>query len=76
MDARWLVTALNAIGLIFMLLGLAALALPTAHEGIQVWQVDNRHAVYAMDVAGGFALALGLILTWLGSRVWHRMVLS
>ena len=55
-----------------MLLGLAALALPTSQEGVQLWELDSQHVVYVMDIAGSFALGLGLALTWVGSKVWNR----
>ncbi len=69
---NWLVIAVNAAGVLFILLGLLALALPTAQEGVQLWELDSQHAIYMMDAAGSFVLALGLILTWLGSRIWQR----
>jgi len=71
---NWLVVALSAAGVIFILLGLLALALPTSQEGMHVWQLDSRHAIYLMDVAGSFAIGLGLVLTWLGGRLWNRQL--
>jgi cytochrome c biogenesis protein CcdA len=69
---NWGVTAISIAGILFMLLGLMALALPTSQEGVKLWELDSRHAVYLMDIAGSFALGLGLALTWLGSRLWNR----
>lgn len=71
---NWLVVALSAAGIIFILLGLLALALPTSQEGMHVWQLDSRHAIYLMDVAGSFAIGLGLVLTWLGGKLWNRQL--
>jgi len=71
---NWLVVALSAAGVIFILLGLLALALPTSQEGMHVWQLDSRHAIYLMDVAGSFAIGLGLVLTWLGGKLWNRQL--
>jgi hypothetical protein len=70
------VIALSLGGLAFILLGLLVIALPTAREGIQLWELDDRHAIYLMDIAGGFALGLGLALTWLGGKVWNRQLQS
>ena len=66
------VLALSAAGVLFILLGLFALALPTAHEGMRIWQLDSAHSFYLMDVAGMFTLGLGVILTWLGGKFWTR----
>jgi hypothetical protein len=70
---NWLVIAVNAAGVLFILLGLLTLALPTPYEGPQLWELDSQHAVYLMDAAGSFVLVLGLVLTWLGSRIWHAL---
>jgi hypothetical protein len=67
-----LVIAVSAAGVFFILLGLLALALPTPFEGPQLREFDSQHAIYLMDAAGIFVLVLGLVLTWLGSRIWHR----
>ncbi len=72
--STWPVVAVSAAGVLFILLGLVALALPTSQEGAQVWQLDPQHAVTLMDVAGAFALGLGIMLTWVGSRVWHHIL--
>ena len=73
---NWLVVALSAAGVIFILLGLLALALPTSQEGIHVLQLDSQHAIYLMDVAGSFAIGLGLVLTWLGGKLWNRQLMA
>ncbi|MCJ7548274.1 MAG: hypothetical protein MUQ30_01155 [Anaerolineae bacterium] len=73
---NWLVVALSAAGVIFILLGLLALALPTSQEGIHVWQLDSQHAIYLMDVAGSFAIGLGVVLTWLGGKLWNRQLMA
>jgi hypothetical protein len=62
--------ALSGAGVIFILLGLLTLALPTAQEGAQLWQLDSGHAIYLMDLAGLFALGMGVVLTWLGGKLW------
>ena len=59
-----------------MILGLLALALPTGLEGMQLWQIDEQHTLYVMDLAGVFVLILGYILTWLGSKFWNHYVTS
>ena len=73
---NWLVVALSAAGVIFILLGLWALALPTSQEGMHVWQLDSQHAIYLMDVAGSFAIGLGFVLTWLGGKLWNRQLMA
>jgi cytochrome c biogenesis protein CcdA len=73
---NWLVTAAGAAGVLFIVLGLLALALPTAQEGINVWQFDREHAVHLMDLAGTFVLGLGLALTWLSGKLWNHQLLA
>ncbi len=69
-----LVVALSAAGVVFILLGMLALALPTAQEGLHIYQLDSAHAFYLMDLAGVFTLALGVMLTWLGGQFWSRQL--
>ena len=71
---NWLVIALSGAGVIFILLGLLALALPTAQEGIRIMQLDTEHALYLLDIAGGFVILFGLLLTWLGGQLWSRQL--
>lgn len=71
-----LVVALSAAGLIFILLGFLALALPPSQEGVHVWQIDALHAIYLMDVAGVFALGMGLALAWLSGKLWNHHLMS
>jgi len=73
---NWLVVAISAAGVIFILLGLLTLALPTSQEGMHVWQIDSQHAIHLMDIAGVFAVGLGLVLTWLGGKLWNRQLTS
>jgi cytochrome c biogenesis protein CcdA len=73
---NWPVIAISSAGVIFILLGLLALAMPPAQEGVQLWQLDHQHAVYQMDVAGSFVLGLGIALTWLSGKLWNRQQLS
>ena len=67
---NWPVIALSGAGVAFILLGLLALALPAAQEGARIWQLDSGHTVYLMDLAGAFALSMGVVLTWLGGKLW------
>ena len=71
-----LVIAMSAAGILFILMGLASLALPESKEGPQIWQLDTQHTVNLMDVVGVFAMGLGLALTWLGGKYWNRQVLA
>jgi hypothetical protein len=71
-----LVIAMSAAGVLFILLGLAGLALPQAQEGARLWQVDTQHAVHLMDLVGIFAVGIGLTLTWLGGKYWNQQVLA
>ncbi len=67
---NWLVLALSGAGVIFILLGLMALALPDTYEGFYVLQLDSQHSFHLMDVVGVFALGMGVILNWLGGALW------
>ena len=71
---NWLVIGLSGAGVVFILLGMLALALPSAQEGIRIIQLDSEHALYLLDIAGGFALLFGLVLTWLGGQLWRRQL--
>jgi hypothetical protein len=71
---HWLVIALSGAGVLFILLGLMALALPDTYEGFYVWQLNSEHTFYLMDVVGVFALALGVILNWLGGALWKSQM--
>ncbi len=73
---NWLVVATSAAGVLFILLGLITLALPPSQEGAQVWQLDPQHSINLMDVAGSFVLGLGIALTWLGGKLWNRLLLA
>lgn len=67
---NWMVIALSGAGVLFILLGLMALALPPTYEGFYILELDSEHSFYLMDVIGVFALALGVILNWLGGTLW------
>ncbi|MCU0519906.1 MAG: hypothetical protein MUF84_04340 [Anaerolineae bacterium] len=69
---NWGVTAISAAGVLFILLGLTAVALPAPQEGVELLELDSQHAINVMDIAGSFVLGLGLALTWIGSRLWNR----
>ena len=75
-ENQWVVFTTSAAGIAFILLGLLAVALPTSSEGMLLWQLNPRRAIYLMDVAGSFALGLGLALTWVSGRLWNRLLLS
>jgi hypothetical protein len=70
----WLVIALSGAGVLFILLGLMALALPETYEGSYVWQLNSEHTFHLMDIVGVFALALGVILNWLGGTLWKSQM--
>ncbi len=72
----WTVLALSVAGIGFMLLGLIAFALPAAYEGELLLLLNPSHSLHIMDVAGGFALGLGIVLTWLGGMLWQRQMRS
>jgi cytochrome c biogenesis protein CcdA len=75
-ENHWIVFTTSAAGIAFILLGLLAVALPTSSEGILLWQLNPRRAIYLMDAAGSFALGLGLALTWVSGKLWNRLLLS
>lgn len=71
---NWLVIALSGAGVLFILLGLMALALPDTYEGAFVWQLNSEHTLYLMDIVGVLALILGVILNWLGGALWKSQM--
>ena len=71
---NWLVMVLSAAGVIFILLGLMALALPTSYEGFYLWELDSDHSFRLMDAVGALALGLGVVLNWLGGTLWKHLL--
>jgi hypothetical protein len=71
---HWMVIALSGVGVLFILLGLMALALPDTYEGIYVWQLNSEYTFRLMDVVGVFVLALGVLLNWLGGVLWKSQM--
>ncbi len=69
-----LVITLSLAGILFILTGLIALAIPTAYEGAVLWRLDGEHTLSLMDVIGLFTVAMGVSLTWLGGILWTRLV--
>ncbi|HOT92054.1 MAG TPA: hypothetical protein PLJ78_09900 [Anaerolineae bacterium] len=67
---NWLVPVVSGMGVILILLGLMALALPETQEGAYILQLDSEHSFRLMDIVGVFALTLGVILNWLGGVFW------
>lgn len=72
----WSVLAISGAGSFFILLGLIALALPSAYEGILIYRLGPDHALRLMDVAGMFGTGIGVILSWLGGMLWQRQMKS
>ncbi|MDX9954013.1 MAG: hypothetical protein RBT75_07955 [Anaerolineae bacterium] len=70
----WTVPALSAAGVCFIILGLVAFALPATYEGELLVLLTPNHSLRVMDVAGAFAVGLGIVLTWLGGRLWQRQM--
>ncbi len=68
----WKVYLLSTVGLFCILMGLAALALPSGQEGELLWQLGPQQALYWMDVAGFAVSLLGVALTWTGGWLWRR----
>ncbi len=68
----WQVYLFSGAGLVSILTGLAALALPAGQEGALVWQLSPQQAIYWMDVAGFLTSLLGVVATWMGARLWRR----
>lgn len=71
---NWLVLALSAAGVLCILLGLLALAVPASREGAMIWHVDGKHTVHMMDAAGLTASALGVLLIWLSGQLWQHHI--
>ncbi|HNT77329.1 MAG TPA: hypothetical protein PKH77_20130 [Anaerolineae bacterium] len=69
-----IVVTLSAAGVLFILLGLAALALPATQEGVIILQLDGAHTLNSMDIVGMFAVGLGVVLTWLSGKCWTRQL--
>ncbi|MBN1920665.1 MAG: hypothetical protein JW892_05435 [Anaerolineae bacterium] len=70
------IPALSAAGVCFIILGLVAFALPASYEGELLVLLTPNHSLHVMDVAGGFAVGLGIVLTWLGGMLWQRQMNS
>jgi len=72
----WYVLALSGAGSFFILLGLIALALPSAYEGLLIYRLGPGHAIRLMDVAGMFSTGIGVMASWLSGMLWQRQMRS
>lgn len=72
LTSDWRVVALSVAGILFILLGLIAFALPAPQEGELLLRLDSNHSVNLMDAAGLFAVGLGIVLAWLGGMLWQK----
>ncbi len=75
-DKDWYVLALSGAGSCFILLGLIALALPSAYEGPLLYRLGPEHAIRLMDVAGMFGTGIGVMVSWLSGMLWQRQMKS
>lgn len=73
-QGEWAIPALGCAGVCFILLGLITFALPPSYEGELLMLLTPNHSLHLMDVAGGFAVGLGILLTWLGGMLWQRQM--
>ena len=74
LQGDWTLVGLSTAGVCFIILGLIAFALPAAYEGELLLLLTPQHAPHVMDVAGSFAVGLGVVLTWLAGRLWQRQM--
>ena len=71
---QWRVLLLAALAVLLLLGGLAALILPAPHEGPVLYDLDEQHAVRALDILGLILLALGCVVAWGAGALWQRRV--
>lgn len=69
---QWRVILLAAMAVLLLLAGLVVVILPDAREGRVLYQLDQEHAVRALDVIGVGLLASGCVVAWLAGAAWQR----
>jgi drug/metabolite transporter (DMT)-like permease len=68
----WRVILLAALAVLLLLAGLVILILPDPYEGPMVKQIDEDHAIHAIDLLGLVLLILGSALSWSAGALWQR----
>jgi len=71
MPLRRLVFWMALVGLLLLLLGLLAVALPDSMSGPVVWTFSANHGLRQADVIGSALLVTGSALTWLMLLIWQ-----
>jgi drug/metabolite transporter (DMT)-like permease len=69
---QWRVILLATLAVLLLLAGLVILILPDPYEGPMVKQIDEDHAVHAIDLLGLVLLVLGCALSWSAGALWQR----
>lgn len=69
---HWRVIFMAALAVLLLLAGLAALIMPESYEGQEVYQLNEMHAVRALDAMGLILIGLGGILSWSAGAAWQR----
>ena len=69
---QWRVILLATLALLLLVSGLVALVLPDAYEGPILYELDQQHAIRALDVLGVVLLTLGCAAAWGAGVAWQR----
>jgi len=69
---QWRVILLAALATLLLVSGLVALILPDPYEGPELYQLDERHSIRALDVLGVALLILGCAAAWGAGITWQR----
>ncbi len=69
---KWIVVTLAAASVLLLVAGLMALILPDAHEGPEIYRIDEMHSLRALDLAGGAMLTAGCAVAWAAGLKWQR----
>ncbi|MGD1996908.1 MAG: hypothetical protein PVH62_09060 [Anaerolineae bacterium] len=72
--ADWRVLLLSGTGLLTLLAGLAALALPDPYEGGVLYVLDPTHSVRVLDGIGLALVTLGGAMAWGAGLLWQRQM--
>jgi hypothetical protein len=62
---------MSLIALVFLIVGLCAIAIPDAMSGPVVWEMSADHGLRQADLIGALLLLVGSSLIWITSLVWQ-----
>ncbi len=69
---KWQVIVLATLAVLLLIAGMAAMVVPEAYGGREVYRIDERYSLRILHVAGVVSLAAGCLAAWAAGMVWQR----